>query len=196
VDKKTSVIIIEDHSIVLQGLIDYFHKTDRFTIAGAVSNLEEAKILLGNVTAEVIILDIQLKDGFGLTLIPLLAFKPVIAVYTAYDDFIHVNSALSKGVHVYMSKHRSVKELDEAITNALNGEKYIDDSVQVKLDLITNAAETLTKRESEIFTLVKNGLSNKRIASQLGIAVRTVENILSCVYNKIGVRSRAELQDL
>jgi DNA-binding NarL/FixJ family response regulator len=54
----------------------------------------------------------------------------------------------------------------------------------------------LTKRETEILSLVKNGLSNNQIANDLGLSRRTVENILSCVYNKTGIKSRLELERL
>jgi NarL family two-component system response regulator LiaR len=61
---------------------------------------------------------------------------------------------------------------------------------------VSAALSLLTHREAEILTLVKTGLSNKRIAEQLGISHRTVENILSFVYDKTGIHSRLELQKL
>jgi len=202
-DKKPGIIIIEDHSIVRDGLINYFHKTGRFKIAGTAGNLDDAKKLLSGTKADIIILDIQLKDGLGLSLIPWLkqekeknASFPIIAVYTAYDDFVYVSAALSKGAQVYMNKRRSAEELEQALLKALKGEKCIDDTVQTKLDLLADIIDTLTRRESEIFSLVKGGYTNKQIADNLGIKIRTVENILSCVYDKIGVNSRQELQEL
>ena len=199
------LFIIEDHPVVQEGLISYFEKSGRWRITGTASGLESAKELLKRASADILLLDIQLEDGLGLNLIPWLKQQPperndtappVFAVYTAYDDFVHVSAALSKDVQVYMCKRRSLRELEQALVNALNGEKYIDDTVQMKLEYIADITGALTKREKEIFSLVKNGLSNKKIAVYLGINVRTVENILSCIYDKTDVHSRAELLEL
>jgi len=94
-----------------------------------------------------------------------------------------------------MNKRRSVEELEEALLKAINGEKIIDDTVQTKLEILADTIDALTRREAEIFALVKSGLSNKQIADRLDIKVRTVENILSIIYDKVGVNSRQELQD-
>jgi len=202
IDKRPNIIIIEDHSIVREGLLNYFHKTGRFKVAGTAGNLDDAKKLLLSTKADILILDIQLKDGLGLSLIPWLKQEkdrnedfPIIAIYTAYDDFVYVSAALTKGAQVYMNKRRSVEELEEALLKAINGEKIIDDTVQTKLEILADTIDALTRREAEIFTLVKSGLSNKQIADKLEIKVRTVENILSIIYDKVGVNSRQELQD-
>ena len=86
--------------------------------------------------------------------------------------------------------------LEKALENALNNENYIDNSIQTKLEIITSFKETLTRREKEIFSLVKNGIANKQIAEQLGVNIRTVENFLSRIYKKHGVKSRQDLQVL
>jgi len=69
-------------------------------------------------------------------------------------------------------------------------------AAQKKLQTITDLFSLLTKRETEILNLVKHGLSNKEISCQLDISRRTVENILSYVYDKTGIHSRLELERL
>jgi DNA-binding NarL/FixJ family response regulator len=59
-----------------------------------------------------------------------------------------------------------------------------------------NVISLLTRRETEIFTLVKDGLSNQGIADKLSISRRTVENILHCIYDKTGIPSRLDLQKM
>jgi len=202
-----SIIIVEDHPAVQEGLVSYFERTGKWRITGTASNLDQAKELLTKNTADILLLDIQLENELGLNLIPWLKQKeksshaepckiPIIAVYTAYDDYVHVSAALGKGVQVYMCKRRSLIELEKALENALNSENYIDKSIQTKLEIITGIKETLTRREKEIFSLVKNGIANKQIAEQLGVNIRTVENFLSRIYKKHGVKSRQDLQAL
>jgi len=201
-----SILIVEDHPIMLEGLSSYFEKTERWQIIGKVTNLSDAKKIIMKNHIDVLLLDIQLEEGWGIDIIPwlnqyyenlsLCSKQPIVAVYSAYDDYAHVNVALSMGVKVYMCKRRSESELENALKKALEGKVYIDDGVQTKLKTVSDLCCVLTKREKEILTLVKRGFSNKDIANNLGINFRTVENILSCVYDKTGIKSRYQLQNL
>ena len=204
------LIIIEDHPIMREGLANYFNGTDRWQVAGTASTLAEAKELVNRVYADIFLLDIQLEDGWGLDIIPWLAkqdniakqerpvgkVRPIMAVYSSFDDYAHVSAALGMGVQAYICKRRSEQELEAALRDTLDGKPYIDDTVQSKLNKTVNFFSLLTRREAEIFRLVTQGFSNKQIAENLKISPRTVENILSCVYDKTGIRSRAELERL
>jgi len=213
-DKLPNIIIIEDHPIMRGGLVSYFTGTRRWNVLGAVSNIEDAKTLLSSpysrhktstlpTAADLLLIDIQLENGWGLDIIPWLKEQtqekikmPFLAVYSAYDDFAHVSAALSIGIQGYICKCRSECELENALLKILEGKTHIDDCAQAKLDTNAKLISLLTKRETEILTFVKNNLSNSEIASRLGISQRTVENILSCVYDKTGIKSRLELEKL
>ena len=212
-DKK-NIIIIEDHPVMRQGLAVWFTQTGRWYVEGTASTLAEAKDVLSQITADVLLLDIQLEDGWGLDIIPWLVKQdclvnqdnlaasgakpeiPLTAVYSAFDDYAHVSAAMSLGVRAYITKRRSETELEAALLQALSGTIYIDEVAQTKLGNVTNLLSLLTRREAEILSLVKSGLSNKQIAARLNISRRTVENILSCVYDKTGIRSRIKLEKL
>ena len=203
-DKITNIIIIEDHPVVRNGLSAFFTATGRWKISGIAASLAEARKLLNAIQADIVLLDIQLEDGWGLDIIPLLVTQseqkpcsmPLLAVYSAFDDYAHVRAALSMGVKVYVTKRRSEQELEDALRKALDGKLYIDEAAQQKLKTITQLFNLLTKREKEILNLVKHGMSNKEISFRLDISRRTVENILSCVYDKTGIKSRLELERL
>ena len=208
-DDKKRLVIIEDHPVMRQGLASWFSSTGRWTVSGTASSLAEAKDVLALRPADVLLVDIHLEDGWGLDIIPWLAErsrfvepgaigpgKLLVAVYSAFDDFAHVSTALGMGVRAYVTKRRSEAELEEALRKALHGGIYIDEAAQVKLQNVTDLFSLLTKRETEILCLVKSGLSNKQIAGHLAISRRTVENILSCVYDKTGIRSRLDLERL
>jgi len=207
VDKKR-IAIIEDHPIMLDGLVAYFEKTGRWRVTGTASTLSQAKTLLQGLMADIILLDIQLEDGWSLDIVPWFQAaqqaavqssnpsRPILAIYSNYDDYAHVNAALGMGVRAYISKRRDEKELEKALIAALNGSIYIDNTARVKLQTVKELSSLLTKRETEILCHVKNGLSNKQIAACLNISPRTVENILSGVYDKTGIKTRLELQNL
>jgi len=196
-----NIFIIEDHPIVLESLSSFFANTGKWKVLGTASSVEQAKVKLSDTGSfEVLLLDIQLEDGWGLDIISWMQEQkmkmPLIAVYTAFDDYGHVSAAICLGAKAYITKRRNKQELEAAVLNALNGIVCIDEAAQMKLNVVTSYTGMLTKRESEILTLVKSGLSNKDIAYKLDISIRTVQNILSCIYDKTGIKSRQELEKL
>jgi len=202
--EKTGIAIIEDHPIMREGLAAWFAGSGRWLVTGTASSLVGAKELLTRASAQtdIVLLDIQLEDGWGLDIIPWYtkfaasSKRPLMAVYSAFDDYGRVNIALGLGVKAYICKRRGEQELEEALLKALAGGSYIDEAAQANLQTVTDIFNLLTRREAEILKLVKKGLSNKQIAASFGITHRTVENILSCVYDKTGIHSRVELQKL
>jgi DNA-binding NarL/FixJ family response regulator len=89
-----------------------------------------------------------------------------------------------------------LQELEAAMQKALCGGVYIDETAQERLQNTADTLDLLTKREKEIFSLVKSGMTNKEIAARLSISHKTVANIVSLVYDKIGIHSRFELERL
>ena len=196
-----TMIIIEDHPFMRDGLASYFNGTGRWQVMGTAADIDEAKKLFDNTQVDLLLLDLQLKDGWGLDIILHLndlhlQKMPLLAVYSSFDDYAYVNAAMSMGVRVFICKRKSEKELEDALLQALSGKIVIDDEVQKKIQKTINICNLLTKREMEIINLVRNGISNKEIASSTGINIRTVENILYRIYEKTGINSRLELQKL
>jgi DNA-binding NarL/FixJ family response regulator len=142
-----------------------------------------------------------LEKAWGLDIIPWLKQRggeklPAAVVYSAFDDYAHVSAALSLGARGYVNKKQSETELEAALTIVLSGRVYTDKSAELVLQNAAGVISLLTKREAEIFTLVKDGLSNQGIAEKLFISRRTVENILHCIYDKTGIPSRLDLQKM
>lgn len=203
-----SILIVEDHPVMRKGLAAWFAGTGRWKVLGVSENLDAAKEAVSQSPElpDIVLLDIQLKneqneETYGLDFIPWLKKEygkkaPPVAVYTQFDDYVHTNAALSFGVQAYVCKYRSETELEAALLSAMQGEIAIDPAVESKVQKVDEARKLLTSREAEILYLVKQNLSNKHIAEKLCISVRTVENILSCIYYKTGISSRAELQKM
>jgi len=202
--EKPRIVIVEDHPVMSEGLASFFTGTGRWLVMGTAATLAGAKELLSRVQTDIALLDIQLDDGWGLDIIPwykeqaALSEKalPIMAVYSSFDDYAHVSAALGMGVRAYVCKRRNERELEEALQKALRGIVCVDEAAQTKMNTVTDLVSLLTRREAEILGLVKDGLSNKQIAARLGISHRTVENVLSCVYDKTGISTRLELQKM
>ena len=205
--KMPRIAILEDQPVMRKRLADYFSETGRWHVAGTAANLAEARNLLSPETeqgappVDILVLDIRLKTGWGLDIVPWLRElygkqSPAVAIYSDFNDYANVSAAFSLGVRAYVCKGRDETELEAALETVLRGGTYTDPEAGRELAALTETASLLTKREGEILVLVKSGLSNREIAARLGISIRTVENILSCVYDKTGVHSRLELQKL
>jgi DNA-binding NarL/FixJ family response regulator len=198
-----SIVIIEDHPVMRRGLADFFAATGRWELRGSAGTLEQARVLLKRIdleTLDILLLDIQLEDGWGLGLLPALRERggklPLTAVYSAFEDHAHARAAFACGVQGYIPKSRDEGELEAALLKLLQDGVYLDGAISEGGVSFLDALNRLTKREGEIFSLVKSGLSNKAIAEKLSISRRTVENVLSCIYDKTGVPSRRELHRL
>jgi len=198
-NKPVNIVIIEDHPLMRDGLASWFSGKDRWKVAGTAGSLAEAKKLLPHTKADLVLIDIQLEDGWGLDIIPLFAHnkdRPLMAVYSSFDDYAHVGAALNLGVRAYICKRRGAAELEQALLKVLDGETIIDELVQTRLAPVNTIFNLLTKREGTILKMIINGLANKQIAEELGISLRTVENAVSSIYDKSGIQSRQELQKL
>ena len=194
-----TIFIMEDHPIVSESLASFFNDTGRWNVLGTSSSLAEAKEiipLLENI--DVLLMDILLPDGWGLDIVAWLKKQnnkmPLLAVFTAFDDYSYVSTALNLGVMVYLTKLRNKEKLENAINNAFDGIICIDDDAQRKINKITSLTDMLTNRETEILINVKKGLTNEEIAVNLGINVRTVSNIISCILDKTGIKNRRALE--
>jgi NarL family two-component system response regulator LiaR len=119
-----------------------------------------------------------------------------VVVYSAFEDSAHINAAYSMGVRGYLCKKYDVAKLEEVLETVLSGRIYQDNDTSDKLKTILTTRDLLSKRETEVFDLVRQGMSNRRIAEQLGISHRTVENVLCFIYEKTGISSRLELQKM
>ncbi|MDR2375166.1 MAG: response regulator transcription factor [Treponema sp.] len=198
------MVIVEDHPLMRKSLAGFFAGSGRWLVLGTAGSLEEAKTLLSapeTTRADILLLDIHLEKDWGLDIIPWIKRQkreksPAVVVYSAFDDYAHVSAALSLGIRGYVTKNQSETDLEAALNTVLAGRVYMDRSAELKLQSAAGAISLLTRREADIFTLVKDGFSNQQIAEKLSISRRTVENILHCIYDKTGIPSRLELQKM
>jgi DNA-binding NarL/FixJ family response regulator len=202
------LLIVEDHPVMRKSLAAWFTETGRWKVLVAAAGLEEAEALLcpapaerGGEKPDIVLLDIQLEGGWGLDLIPRLRdtlgeAAPYCVVYSAFEDWAHINAAFSAGARGYVSKRSDEAELDRALLAVLAGNEYVEKSLGERLGRVSGMIDRLTRRETEVWNLAREGLSSRRIGSRLGISPRTVDNILSIVYDKTGIADRRELMKL
>jgi NarL family two-component system response regulator LiaR len=202
--KPYNIVIIDDHEMMRRGLTAAL--SPRWTIAGEAASLEETRALFEKLKAppSAVILDIELRDReWGLEILPYLAERygsantvPPVLVYSVYSVYVHVKTALGMGVKGYVSKADGLAELETALNAVLQGKIYVTSDMISELTVVSDKISSLTKREKEIFTLVQQGKDNRKIAEDLNLVLRSVENYIGRIMDKLEIKNRRELRDL
>jgi NarL family two-component system response regulator LiaR len=199
-----SIVLIDDHPLVSNGIGAWLSATGRFSIAGTAENLTQARTLLTQLDPlpQIVILDITLEKENGLAFIS--EFKkicekrkapmPHILVCSMHEDPFLIRQAMELGADAYVAKSAGTAEILNAINAIIAGNTYVNPKYQINKQ--PHAFASLTPREKEIIALRKQSLTNEQIAERQDISVRTVENHLAHIYNKTGVSSWEELNKL
>lgn len=191
-----SVVIVDDHPVVRDGLRGMFSGDPRFTVLGEAGDGAEALVVVDAVRPDVVLMDLRMPTMDGVRAIRELRRRhaPVrILVLTTYDTDSDVLPAIEAGATGYLLKDVPREELFRAVVAAHRGEAVLSPSVAGRLmgHLRTPAREPLSQREVEVLALIARGCTNRETAVRLFISEATVKTHLLHVYAKLGVRDRA-----
>ena len=199
--KPIAVLIVDDHSVVREGLRVFLQLQDGIEVAGEAGDGEEALEQALALRPDVILMDLVMPklDGVG-AMRELRARVPEsrVIVLTSFLDDERLLPAIQAGAAGYLLKNSEPAELVRAIRAAHGGETIIDPTVASRLvqtiaDGRRSAADqALTRREREVLELIARGRSNKRIAFELGISEKTVKTHVGHVLAKLGVSDRTQ----
>ncbi len=197
---------MDDHALVREGTVEILERDPALTVVGQCDSGEEAVELICGLQPDVALVDIELPGITGIEVARAVQRRVAgvrFVVVSAYDDHAYVMEALAAGVSGYLLKTVTGRELLNAVRSVAGGTVVLDEGVSRRL-AGTGAArgpgrpgpargpEKLTPRETDVLTLVAEGRSNRQIAAQLGLGVRTVETHVSSTLAKLGLRSRTE----
>ena len=204
---RIRVLLAEDHDTVRQGLKLLIDAQPDMVVVADVSNgrlaLERARTLVPS--PEVAVLDVSMPELNGLlatrAMIELLPAVAVVAL-TRYSDDAYVQAMLAAGARGYVLKQSDPSELLHGIRAAAAGNKYLDSALTARVaDAFvarhqrgtSSRAPRITDRESEVLRLIAVGHSNKEIAGQLDISVKTVEVHKANAMRKLNLRGRIDI---
>ena len=203
--KTHKVLICDDHAVVRAGLRLILDKKKDFQIVGEAENAGQAIEIATRQQPDLVLMDISMPGLNGLEAIPRLhavAPEARVLILTVHDDEAYFFQALQAGIAGYVLKGASTDELLAALHLVNQGGVPIPRALSPKLltDYMKRAQEhtassysTLSSREREILKLICKGRTNKQIAEELFLSVRTVERNRSSIMHKAGLESRAEL---
>ena len=189
-------MIVDDHPVVREGLKTFLDLQPDLEVVAEAGSLAQARRLAPEASPDLVLLDVQLPDGNGLELIQELTqlpSTPRVLVLTSFLEETYVREAVRRGASGYLLKHAGPSALVDKVRAALRGEVPLDpEAVTVLARPDDNPLTELTPRELEVLTLIARGMSNKRIAAQLGIAEKTVKTHTGNLFAKLDVRDRVQ----
>ncbi len=193
-----SILIVEDHSIVREGIRSYLHKTTDHDVVAETGDGLAALSLVEEHRPDIGIVDLRLPGLDGLEVIRRIhADYPAtrIVVLSMHANFAFIMRAFEYGANAYVLKNSAVEELSEAIEAALEGRRFV--SSQIDQDPqkreISDPYDTLTPRERETLQLVGEGMTAAAVANRLNISARTVEKHRSNLMKKLDLHNHAEV---
>lgn len=191
-----SVLIVDDHPVVRDGLRGMFSADDRFEVVGEAGDGSEAVAAAQRLGPDVILMDLRMPRTDGVAAIRELTARGVpcrVLVLTTYDTDIDVLPAIEAGATGYLLKDAPKEELFHAVLAAAEGKAVLAPSVATRLmvQMRQPAAEPLSQRELEVLGLIARGCTNRQAAKQLFISEATVKTHLLHAYAKLGVNDRA-----
>lgn len=187
------VVVVDDHPIVRDGLIGIFSREDDLEVVGEASDGREALVVIDRTAPDVVIMDLRMPGGDGVTAIRELqkrGDRARILVLTTYDTDHDILTAIQAGADGYLLKDAPRAELVRAIRDVAAGRPVLTSRA---LEALTARRRdvALTTRELEVLKVIAGGGTNRTAAEALMVSEATIKTHLVRAYEKLGVNDRA-----
>ena len=204
--KTIRILLVDDHTVVRQGLRALLKAEEDIEVIGEAENGRVAVQLVRKDPPDVVIMDVAmpLLNGLEATR-QILKTAPGtrVLVLTSYSDDDCVQQLTEAGVSGYLIKQTAANDLVKAIREVQKGNAFFSPTIAKRLrnqcrEAFANGQPVkknieLTSREAEVLQLIAEGFSNKQIAGELGISIKTVEKHRQQVMNKLNIHDVAGL---
>lgn len=196
--RKYKVLLADDHAIVRSGIRNAIENLPSITVVGEAEDGPSLLSALNELNPDILMLDVTMPNFQPISTIQSIRAnypKMKILVISAYDDDVYVQGLLGAGVDGYHLKDQPLHDLTLAVERILEGERWISSPLVEKLVSFSNPIEqapSLTSRQREILSLLRKGWNNQKIAYELGLSIKTIENHLTRLYRSLNVQSRLE----
>jgi DNA-binding NarL/FixJ family response regulator len=210
--EEITIVVVDDHPLLRQGVIDSLMVESDFTIIGEAASGEEGLELIRILKPRIAVVDINLPGINGLQLTQRVISEKLptrVVLLTAYDDGEQRKSAMHAGASAYCTKDVQPEGLVHVVREVAFGNYPFGKEGEFVLDInqlpgvqniraISSAGDDvesyhpLSRREMEVLSYIAQGMSNKEIGATLGISEQTVKNHITTIFNKLGVSDRTQ----
>ncbi|WP_020499044.1 response regulator [Sciscionella marina] len=198
-NRPVSLLIVDDHPVVRDGLSSMFANDSGFEVVGQAADGAEAVRQAVALRPDVVLMDLRMPGTDGVAAITELVRTGVpvrVLVLTTYDTDADVLPAIDAGATGYLLKDAPREELLRGVRAAAEGEAVLSPTVAARLmrrvrEPEVPGNEVPSQREVEVLNLVAQGNTNREVAARLFITEATVKTHLLNVYSKLGVSDRA-----
>jgi DNA-binding NarL/FixJ family response regulator len=197
---RARIFLVEDEHLTRVGTRAILE--DEFDIVGESDNVTDAVEMIRDRKPDLVVLDIRIREGSGVEVLrqvrktdPDIAFLAVTVSASRHD----VAQLFRAGVDGYLTKQAIGPDLPALVNKALRGERPISRQVAgFLLDIDEDVDDEsgiarLTQRERQVVVLIARGFTYRETAAELGMAVKTLENHIHSIFEKLGIASRHEL---
>lgn len=190
------ILLVDDHPLVRDGLRARLEAMPQFEVVGEAGSASEALEAARAHQPDLVLMDINMRGVNGIEATARFREQfPDIAVLvlSMHDKLEYVSQAIQAGARGYVLKDSPGKDIVVAIETVMSGGIYYSAALARQLAKPQNQDNQLTLREQEVLRHIANGESNKQIARQLDLSVRTVETHRLNIKRKLGIEGQAEL---
>jgi DNA-binding NarL/FixJ family response regulator len=191
-----SLIIVEDHPVVVEGLKLMFNSSGNYLVEGVAGTGKECLQLLKWIKPDVLLLDINLPDTSGIDLCKLILEKypeQKVLALTTYNERVFIQQMLDNGAYGYVLKNASSDEIMEGVAEVHKGNRYLCSESENLLKKSQENELMITRRESGVLKLLAEGFTNLEIAEKLFISPLTVDSHRKNLIVKLQARNTASL---
>ena len=204
-DAKLRILVVDDHPLVREGLADLINQQTDVMCCGGAGSISEAHEAVAEQMPHLVVVDLRLGDSDGLELIKDLrsGFADLrILALSQLDEFVYAERAMRAGANGYVMKEQAAAELLKAMRKVLAGDMYVSEKItamavrrMVEDRPLSRGSDVsaLTDRELHVLKAVAAGLSNRYIAAELRLSVKTIETYREHIKYKLGLGSGTEL---
>lgn len=187
-----TVMVIDDHEVVRRGVAQAIDRAEGMTVVAEAADVAESLRRLPLVEPQVLLVDLQLPDGTGLDVIAASRALPQTraVVLTSFEDPDALRSARAAGARAFLLKTVRGEEIVEAVRAVADGRNLIGRAAVPSP--ATDPMAALTPSERRVLDLIGDGMSNREIAAELGVAEKTVKNHVTGMLAKLGMRRRTQ----
>jgi DNA-binding NarL/FixJ family response regulator len=192
-----SVLLVDDHELIRQGLRRAFERDGEFTVAGEAGSLADARRLIALMHPDVVILDVRLPDGNGIEACRTLRAEDAdlgIVILTMYAGDDTLFDALEAGASAFVPKNAPSEDVVAAARHAASAPRSFTsaDLNEAMRRKMSPTGPQLSPREREVLGLLADGLGVAQISRQLFISESTTKTHISKLYDKLGAGNRAQ----